>query len=407
MKFILSFLLINISTLVYSQVPGCTDFAALNYNQQASVNDGSCLYANATVAVNWSKPLPGEMESTSGLLVFEDSLLTHGDMEDNSLYLFHPNSPEDFSVYSIENMVVDDWEEITEDAYYFYNGDFGNNEYGNRQNLRIYKFKKEDLRNSPTPDTIYFNYELQTDFSYQAAHSTDFDCEAFIVRNNKIYLFTKEWISEQTSIYELDTTIGQQTAIYKGSLNVNGLITGSVHFPDKQLIVLSGYSKLLKPFVYLLYDFQEDDFFGGNKRKIELDIPYCQIEAIASEDGLIYYLTNENFGTFHQKLHQVDLSPYLNHYLYPSTLSLNDFKNGSGIKIYPNPTTGVLQFSFFNGVESLTVEMYDALGRLLFVKEVNNGEHLSLNEYANITTGYYSLRCWNEKVNYVEKIVVQ
>ena len=113
-------MLINISTLVYSQVPGCTDLAALNYNQQASVNDGSCLYANATVPVNWSKPLPGEMESTSGLLVFEDSLLTHGDMEDNSLYLFHPNSPEDFSVYPIENMVVDDWEEITEDAYCSY-----------------------------------------------------------------------------------------------------------------------------------------------------------------------------------------------------------------------------------------------------------------------------------------------
>lgn len=123
----------------------------------------------------------------------------------------------------------------------------------------------------------------------------------------------------------MEKTPGTHTAVFKAHLDVEGLITGVEYFEDKRLIVLSGYSNvvrtfLLNPFVYLLYDYQGDDFFGGNKRKININnLSYHQVEGIASKNGLQYYITNEKFSqsiiTRTQKLHLLNLAPYLEHYL--------------------------------------------------------------------------------------------
>jgi hypothetical protein len=107
-------------------------------------------------------------------------------------------------------------------------------------------------------------------------------------------------------------------------LNVNGLITGGVILEDKKIIVLCGYSKKLQPFLYLLYDYKGTDFFSGNKRKIQLKLPFHQIEGIATRDGLHYYLTNENFQrkpfiSVSQQLHFVDLKTYFEFYLSKRT----------------------------------------------------------------------------------------
>ncbi len=97
---------------------------------------------------------------------------------------------------------------------------------------------------------------------------------------------------------------------------MDGLITGATTLPANKGIVLSGYSKMLQPFVYLLSDYKNNDFSTANKRKIKIDLPFHQIEGIATQDGLLFYLTNEAivrrpFINTPQQIHAVDLSLFL------------------------------------------------------------------------------------------------
>jgi hypothetical protein len=165
-------------------------------------------------------------------------------------------------------------------------------------------------------DTISFSYSNQTDFSIQKQNTTDFDCEAFVVSKDSIYLFSKQWNSNKTSIYTVPKTSGKHIAQLKETLNVEGLVTGATLLPSGKGIVLCGYSKMLQPFLYLLYDYKNNDFSAGNKRKIKLSLPFYQIEGIATFDGKLFYLTNESFikkpfANIPQQIHTFDLSSYL------------------------------------------------------------------------------------------------
>jgi hypothetical protein len=67
--------------------------------------------------------------------------------------------------------------------------------------------------------------------------------------------------------------------------------------------------------LYLLYDYPKHNFLEGNHRKIKLQLPFHQIEGIAT-DGTFYYLSNEKFN-FKSLIHvapalwKIDLSEFL------------------------------------------------------------------------------------------------
>jgi hypothetical protein len=106
----------------------------------------------------------------------------------------------------------------------------------------------------------------------------------------------------------------------RASFGIQGLVTGATLLERERLLVLCGYSGILQPFIYLLYDYPQNEFFSGNKRKVNLSIPFLQVEGITTNDGLIYYLSNESFvlepaANTPQQLHLVDLSGLLEEYL--------------------------------------------------------------------------------------------
>jgi hypothetical protein len=72
---------------------------------------------------------------------------------------------------------------------------------------------------------------------------------------------------------------------------------------------------------------------------------------------------------------------------------IQQLTNNSGIKVYPIPTTGVLNIDVLNnnsGISSLTV--FDITGRQVMLQKTNIGEmHLSLNVSA-LESGVYFLR---------------
>jgi len=301
------------------QIKGCTDPVAINYNSSATINDGSCIYNPGTAEPLASYLLSETISETSGLIVWNDQLWTHNDNTDTNIYSLDTLDGKITQIYSLVGIKNRDWEEISQDEEYIYLGDFGNNA-GNRRDLKIYRIAKNSLASrSAVIDSIEFSYSDQVNFS-PGSNNTDFDCEAFVVAEDSIYLFTKQWISNRTSVYALPKIPGIYIAHLKLSFDVNGLVTGAAYLESKKIIVLSGYSISLDPFLYLLYDFSNHDFFSGNKRKISVLLPFHQTEGITSEDGIKYYITNENFSpnpfiSIHQKLHIFDLSPFLGNYL--------------------------------------------------------------------------------------------
>jgi hypothetical protein len=311
--FIIFFLFVSVS---YAQTKGCTDRLAEDFNPKATENNGSCEYVPVKAKAIFLKKLSDSISETSGLIAFENLLWTHNDDHDTTLYGMDTKGKIKKKI-NLQGLKNNDWEEISQDSIYLYIGDFGNNYKGNRKDFRILRIdKKSILKNIPVIDTIAFSYANQTDFTIQKANSTDFDCEAFVVLQDSIYLFTKQWTAERTSVYALPKSPGTHIAQLKETLDVHGLITGATALPAKKGIVLCGYSKMLQPFVYLLYDYKNNDFSTGNKRKIKIGLPFHQIEGIATEDGLLFYLTNEAtvkkpFVNTPQQIHSVDLSPYL------------------------------------------------------------------------------------------------
>ena len=126
---------------------------------------------------------------------------------------------------------------------------------------------------------------------------------------------------------------------------MQGLITGAAFYESEHLVVLCGYSTLLQPFIYLLYDYPENHFFCGNKRKININLFGNQIEAIAGATPVDFYMTNEKFTigntSIPASLHHANLGNYLSNYLFgtpPTSIENYDFPPSDGnIKVYPNP----------------------------------------------------------------------
>lgn len=237
-------------------------------------------------------PLSEQVKETSGLIFWNQLLWTHNDDGDSTLYGINPVSGEIERELPVSGLTVTDWEELQQDDEYLYIGDTGNNYRGNRTDLRILK-KEKTLQRT---DTIRFYYPEQTDFSVQKANSTDFDCEAFLVTDSMIYLFTKEWSSQATRLYKIPNSPGNHTAKKTGSLKVNGLITGAAFHPSQQLIVLIGYTKTLHPFLYILHDFQKDDFLNGRQQRLKINKRFLQTESVCFINSSKIAVTNEQFN---------------------------------------------------------------------------------------------------------------
>jgi hypothetical protein len=257
------------------------------------------------------------LNETSGLIKWGNFIYTHNDNTDKRVFALDTLNGSIANTYTFQTLTNIDWEEISQDSLFIYIGDFGNNANGNRTNLKIYKINKASiLTNSPVIDTIRFNYSNQTNYTATGSNNTDFDCEAFIVTNDSIYLFTKQWVTKKTSLYSLPKTGGTHVANFKSTQDVAGLITGSTFVKNKKIVTLCGYSNTLQPFFYLLYDFNGNSFFSGNKRKVSINLPFHQIEGIATSNGIKFYLSNEYFfnqalGTYPQKLTIFDLSYFI------------------------------------------------------------------------------------------------
>jgi hypothetical protein len=386
----------------YSQ-PGCTDPLATNYNATATNNNGSCIYPATSISPTTTFPLDASLSETSGLIKWNGNLWTHNDNTDIKLYALDTITGSIQQNYSLTSTYNEDWEEISQDSNYVYIGDFGNNVNGNRTDLHILRIEKNSLlASTPFIDTISFSYSDQTDFTTTGSNNTDFDCESFVVTSDSIYLFTKQWVSDKTSLYALPKIPGTFVAQLKTTFDVNGLITGATLLEHERIIALCGYTSLLQPFTWLLYDYTGSDFFGGNKRNISVSLPFHQVEGIATSDGLTFYMTNENFTIIStpQKLNTFDFSSYLSGYLNGTVQHINSESKSDRVIIYPTPSSGLIHIKQ-NKYENF--KLTNSVGEIILSGNLNP----AITSIYYSEPGIYFLTLWNNNEQYVQKIVLE
>jgi hypothetical protein len=266
--------------------------------------------------------------------------------------------------------------------------------------------EKNSIATVPVIDTIFFSYSDQTNFTPTGGNNTDFDCEAFIVTSDSIFLFSKQWVSNETSVYALPKIPGTYVAQLKNTLNVQGLITGSTYVQANNLLVLSGYSNVVQPFVYLLYDFQGTDFFDGNKRKITVSLPFHQIEGISTVDGIKYYMSNELLVqapiiNIPQKLHVFDFSAFLFDYLNPP-VSISEIEIPNEFTVFPVPAGYLLNVKHGSEVFFTDFRLINQSGQIVMTGKLSS-ENPEIN-IGELPAGVYFLKLGFQGATFVRII---
>lgn len=236
--------------------------------------------------------LPISINESSGLIVIDGHLITHND-SGNMPMLYQLDTTGIITDYvKYRYLSNHDWEAITMSDRAIHIADIGNNR-GDRKDLKIYNIIKPAIwREDIDIDISTITYAAQTNFKRRNQRHS-YDAEAIIVINEVMYLFSKDWINYNTSIYTLplyqDTSLNSHQVI-----NTKGLVTDAA-YNNKNTVLLCGYNQSLQPFVAQL-NFNDDKF--TLIKKVDLPIEGAQIEAIAyygkdQHGDDIYYLTSE------------------------------------------------------------------------------------------------------------------
>ena len=327
--------------------------------------------------------LDNTINETSGIINLNNHFITFNDSGgENKLYEFDVDTGNILREVEIVNARNTDWEALTFDDEHIYIGDIGNN-LGNRTDLKIYKVKIEDffdesLNNRITAQVININFLDQIDYESQRFY-TNFDSEAFVALDNHLFLFTKNWGDEKSTIYKVPKSPGFVNMINLGTIDVDGLITDATLNKDNNLIVLCGYTPNSNFIIEMDFNFFDGNFsFEIFRHDIEIPSQASdQIEGIAYFANNEYYLTSEkSFGRE---------AALLTHSI---NYSLSDILNeniDTEIVTFPNPVNNNLNV-LTNHFK--TIEIYDLNGSLIFKSNIqsNNLEHLEKGNYIAIIT---------------------
>jgi hypothetical protein len=292
----ITLLLLSLVTWAKAQEEGTADFSPLFFPQLKA-------------------ELPKEVNETSGLFMHNGRLWTHNDSGGKPiLYALDTTTFEVVQKITMSNAKNKDWEDVCSDGKTVFVGDFGNNK-GKRKNLRIFTFPLSDIPkegdSSITVDSITFRFGDQTSFEYNK-HEHDFDCEAMFATEDYLYLFSKGWATGTTRLYRLPKTPGNYVAEVVNSFDSQGLITGADYDRENRILVVVGYVKTIwKPFMYIIFDFEDDGVKLSNRRMEMPQWTGAQTEGICFFDEGRCYVTAETSPTLTARVFEVDFRKWI------------------------------------------------------------------------------------------------
>ena len=262
-----------------------------------SSDDSSNTNNNFTISIEFVGQL--EITESSGLINIQNQLVTHNDSAgDNKIYIINKENASILSELTVLNSLNIDWEDVSIDSNYIYIGDFGNN-YGNRDDLVIYKvtIPTSILSNDQLTEVsqISFNYDNQSNLN-SAQFNTNFDAEALISYNNKLYIFTKNWVDYETNIYELSKSEGSYSIEQIDNIDIGGLVTAATYDFNSNQILLTGYNQT-SSFIIKLSELNGSNFSQSKLDRYVINAPSgysLQIEGITVDNSDVF-LTSEKF----------------------------------------------------------------------------------------------------------------
>lgn len=396
-------LFVAIQANTHAQTAGCTDPRAINFNPAASVNDGSCIYSTTVNNPPFISELPEAVKETSGLLVFRGKIWTFNDSGGAAvLYALDTSTFQVVQQISLSGATNVDWEDIAMDDTYIYVADIGNNN-GNRDDLTIYRIYQSSIpingNASVNTTKIHFTYEDQKELLHSKNHN--FDCEAIVAVEDSLFLFTKNRADQQCNLYVLPSESGTFVARKKANFNTNGLITGADLQRESKQVFLTGYTqRTYVPFVWILFDFQGNDFFGGNKRRIELaNLFTTQIEGVAYHGPFSCFVSAEESQTFSARLFRMNTATWTG---FTGLDEAGEESSSGKLRVVENPVRSH-DLKLFVGFQKgdYRLDIYDSTGRI--VKQLNliqtEPETLSIN-LEGFKAGTYYVRAFTQRKEY-------
>lgn len=201
--------------------------------------------------------LPSSVGECSGLdFNGNASFWTHNDgFGDNRLYKVGMTGSLQQTI-TLTGATNFDWEDLTHDVNrdHLFIGDFSNNDC-DRTNLRIYKIPYPNSSTTTvTPEIIEFTFSDQTDFP---SAWMNFDVEAFLHFNGRLYLFTKADGSAigYTKMYSLSENAGTKVANLVDSFYTNDRTTAADVSPSGDAMILMSNSH-----IHIFKNFSGSDF---------------------------------------------------------------------------------------------------------------------------------------------------
>jgi len=394
----------------FSQISGCTDPQALNYNPEATVNDGSCVYPQTSISPEIIvSSLPNAVNETSGLIYWNEGLWTQNDSgNEPEIYKLDTITGQVSQTIAIEDAQNIDWEDLAQDEEFIYIGAFGNN-LGNRTDLKIYRIEKSLIPlsgNGIVPATaINFSYGDQTTFK-KANRNNDYDCESLIAFGDSLYLFTKNWVNEQSRLYALPKLSGTYEVFPRDTLAADGLITGADLIEDGNEIVLCSY-KNYSPFIWLLFDFQGNDFLGGNKRRINFTgMLGTQTEGVSYTYGKNVFISSEKTQLISARLFKLNTAPWT---YTISTGNDGQLPDKEGFLLYPNPNNGSFRINL--GAQcsnnNFLAELINSSGERVFTDFCFNQAQCTADfVIPQLPEGIYMLKFYNQEDMYIGKLMI-
>lgn len=283
---------INMLLVAFLLITGCSES-----EKQSIIDTIQDLNVNNNAVAKMLTKLDDNLSEVSGLVNIEGTLWGHNDSGGEAeLYSIDTSTGKILKTVKISNASNIDWEDLTFDDTHLFIGDFGNNK-GKRQDLKIYKISLSDLstKTEVNAETIEFKYATQTEFVENS--KTNYDCEAFVAYEGKLYLFSKNRGNEQTDMYVLTKEKGTQVAEKVKNYDVNALITGASMDVANKTLVLIGYSDKGTPKTWIFSDFTDVDFFKGKQTKLSWGTPAkAQIEGVTHMAKGQLYISSEKFN---------------------------------------------------------------------------------------------------------------
>ena len=221
----------------------------------------------------------------------------------DKFYTIDPSNGNTLNMIEVEGTKNIDWEGMAGEGENIFIGDFGNNN-GKREDLKIYVLEK-DHEEWKKERTIKFTYEDQQELGPPYFHN--FDCEAMIIGESEITLFTKNYRNGGTHIYTLDKSSEESIARRKQAIDLQGIVTDGCIDPVTGDIVLISYTRLITHYLTYLHTLSYNEGSYTLNNTYELPIK-GQLESIAHKNGASFYLATEDSSFSKSLLYEITLN---------------------------------------------------------------------------------------------------